>query len=380
MLKGIKLVRTVPFYVIIHITFFCEVNDMSALTEKQMEARKEFFQQPINQISIPENMTVRSLMENFAGMSIQARNIGTAAKIWETMLLDEDRPAVFLGMAGPLIAAGLRNVICDMVRKNYVDVVVSTGAIIYQDYLYARGHNHYRGTPFVDDTELGKLRIDRIYDVFTDDLAFEDTDDYISRICDEMRPGIYSSREFMIELSKTIDDKNSILKTCVDMEKPVFIPAINDSSIGIGILKHWARNKEGARVTIDSIKDNHEMVNTIMQSNVTSAVYIGGGVPKNFINDAVVMANFDFGANSEGHKYAIQVSTATPIDGGLSGSTLSEAITWGKIEHSAKKANVYQEVSIGLPLLFAYLNDNKRISQRNSLKFDFDIELKEVAD
>jgi deoxyhypusine synthase len=340
--------------------------------------REEYFSTPIKQVSINEDMTVRQLVDNFSEMSIQARNLGVAAKIWEKMLLDEDRPTVILGLAGPLIAAGLRNVICDMLTKNMVDVVVSTGAIIYQDYFYARGYQHYRGTPLVDDSKLCKMRINRIYDVFSDDLKFEETDDFISKHCDKFKPGTYSSREFMLELAKTIDDDNSILKTCADLEKPLFIPALNDSSIGIGVLKHWARNKEGERVIIDMIKDNYEIVSVIMQSQATSAVYIGGGVPKNFVNDAVVMANFDFGAGFEGHKYAIQVSTAKPFDGGLSGSTLSEAVAWGKIGYTAKKTNVYLEASIGLPLLYAYLNDNKEISKRRDIKFDFEMELKEV--
>jgi deoxyhypusine synthase len=344
---------------------------MTEFTEEQQKERKKYFAEPINQIKIEDDMSVRSLMDNFSGMSIQARSLGVAAKIWESMLLDDERPTVFLGLAGPLIAAGLRNVICDLVKNGMVDVIVSTGAVIYQDYFYARGNKHYLGTPKIDDSVIGKLRVNRIYDVFTDDIEFEETDDYISRFSDELEPGIYSSREFLIELARTIDDENSILKTCVEMGKPIFIPAVNDSSIGIGILKHWVRHEEGKRVVIDSIKDNHEIVDIILKSKCTSAIYIGGGVPKNFVNDAVVMANFDFGAGLDGHKYAIQLSTAMPMDGGLSGSTLSEAVAWGKVNYAAKKTNVYMEASVGLPLLYAYLNDNKDIQKRKTPEFKF---------
>jgi deoxyhypusine synthase len=349
------------------------------LTEEQKKERVQFFNTAINQISINENMTVRDLVDNFSGMSIQARNLGTAAKIWENMLFDDEKPTIFLGLAGPLIAAGLRNVICDLIKKNLVDVVVSTGAIIYQDYFYARGNKHYCGTPFVNDNDLGKLRVNRIYDVFSDDIAFEETDNFISEVSDGLEPKNYSSREFLIELSKTIDDKNSILQTCVEMNKPIFIPAMNDSSIGIGLMNHWARQKPGNRVIIDSIKDNYEIVKIILNSTSTGAIYIGGGVPKNFVNDAIVMANFDFGAGFEGHKYAIQLSTAMPMDGGLSGSTLSEAVAWGKVSYTARKTNVYLEASIGLPLLFAYLAGNSNISKKKQLNFDFNkMEMKTI--
>jgi deoxyhypusine synthase len=337
---------------------------MTKLTEEQQRERDQFITEPINQVKVVDDMTVRDMLHNFSDMSIQARSLGTAAKVWESMIMDDAPQTIFLGLAGPLIAAGLRNVICDMIKKNMVDVVVSTGAIIYQDYFYARGNKHYRGTPQIDDSVIGKLRINRIYDVFSDDIQFEETDEFISSFSDTLKPGNYSSREYLIELAKTIDDENSILKTCVEAGKPIFIPALNDSSIGIGIMKHWARHDEGERVIIDSIKDNYEIVQIILNAKSTSGVYIGGGVPKNFINDAVVMANFDFDAGLEGHKYAVQISTAMPMDGGLSGSTLSEAISWGKVAYSARKTNVYLEASVGLPLLYAYLNDNKELSGR----------------
>jgi deoxyhypusine synthase len=334
--------------------------------------REKLLHTPINQIQINENMTIRELVDNFATMSIQARNIGNAAKIWERMLTDEERPTIFLGLTGPLIAAGLRNILSEIVKKNMVDVVVSTGAIMYQDLLYARGGKHHHGTINVNDEKLRDLRINRIYDVFSDDMLFFEADDYVDKYTQSnMQPGSYSSRQFLMELSKEIEDENSILKACYDTKTPIFVPALNDCSIGIGLTKYWANNKEKPKVTIDSIKDNYEMVQIILELKSTGAVYIGGGVPKNFINDAIVMANFDFGAEVEGHKYAIQISTAIPMDGGLSGSTLGEAIAWGKVKGDARKSMVFLEASIGLPLLFGYLNTNNLCSKRSRMNFKF---------
>ncbi len=334
--------------------------------------RKKYLHTPVNQIRIHEEMTIRDLVDNFSTMSIQARNIGNAAKIWEKMLTDEEKPTIFLGLAGPLIAAGLRNILSALVKKNMVDVIVSTGAIVYQDLLYARGGQHHHGNIIVNDKKLRDLRINRIYDVFSDDLLFYETDDYVDKYTqNSMKAGNYSSREFLRELSTEIQDDNSILKACYDTNTPVFVPALNDSSIGIGLTRYWANNKDKPKVIIDSIKDNYEMVQIILQSKSSGAVYIGGGVPKNFINDAIVMANFDFGAEVEGHKYAIQISTALPMDGGLSGSTLGEAIAWGKVKSNARKSMVYLEASIGLPLIFGYLNANKNPLQRPKMNFQF---------
>lgn len=334
--------------------------------------RKKLMEKPVNQIKIHEEMTVRELVENFSSMSIQARNIGNAAKIWKRMLTDDERSTIFMGLTGPLIAAGLRNVLSEIVKKNLVDVVVSTGAIVYQDLLYSRGGQHHHGIINVDDQKLRDLRINRIYDVFSDDILFYETDDYVDKYTQRnIKPGNYSSREFLMEISKEIKDENSILKACYDTGTPIFVPALNDSSIGIGLTKYWANNKEKPKVILDSIKDNYEMVQIILQSNTTGAVYIGGGVPKNFINDAIVMANFDFGATVEGHKYAIQISTAIPMDGGLSGSTLGEATSWGKVKGDARTSMVYMEASVGLPLIFGYLNGNKNALKRPRMDFKF---------
>jgi deoxyhypusine synthase len=152
---------------------------------------------------------------------------------------------------------------------------------------------------------------------------------------------------------------------------PIFVPALNDSSIGIGLTKYWAEHQDQPKVTIDSIKDNYEIVQIVLNSKATAAIYIGGGVPKNFVNDAIVMANFDFDAKVEGHSYAIQVSTAIPMDGGLSGSTLNEAVSWGKIKNETRNTMVFLEASIGLPLLYGYLKEKKCGAQRTKPHFEF---------
>lgn len=341
-------------------------NDKQLINE-----RNKYLTKPITQLDVTNNMTIGQLVDQFSGMSIQARNLGTAAQIWERMLTDQEPQTIFLGLTGPLIAAGLRNVIANLIRENMVDVVVSTGAIVYQDFLYSLGGKHYHGFVDANNKELRKLRINRIYNVFTDDFKFEETDDYIDKFTRQLPPGNYSSRQFLHELAKDAKDENSILKASNDSDVPIFVPALNDSSIGIGLTKYWSIYKEEPKVVIDAIKDNYEMVQIILESKSTSAVYIGGGVPKNFVNDAIVMANFDFDAAVEGHTYAIQISTAIPMDGGLSGSTLNEAVSWGKIKDETKNVMVYQEASIGLPMLYSYLKEKNVAKNRKRPTFKF---------
>ena len=343
-----------------------------ALTPDRAEAKKKLLSQEIRQVQVHPEMRVSAMVEAMADMSIQARNLGMCGRVLSDMMADEARPTVFLGLAGPLIAAGLRQVIRDLVVGGYVDVVVSTGAIVYQDVYQARGHGHFRGTPAADDVRLHELRIDRIYDTYVDEDKFWETDTWCGRIADELPPGNYSSRAYIDFLGGKLTDPNSIVYQCHRLGVPIFCPAINDSSIGIGLTEHRHRCRLETRpgIAIDSIRDNYELVQIVRHSKKTAAIYVAGGVPKNYINDAIVTAYI---FNQErGHDYAVQVTTAVTQDGGLSGSTLGEAQSWGKIESQAKFAMAWVEPSVSLPLLAAYLFDKHAPPARPRLTFDWD--------
>jgi len=339
------------------------------LTPAQHRQKREVLSTPVEPIDLETTNTIDDLVVAFRGASIQARRIGMCAEVYEKMLTDPDRPTVILGMAGPLIAAGLRKVIRDLIEHNLVDAIVSTGAIMYQDYYQARGYVHYVGNPDADDRNLRDLYIDRIYDTYVDESKFWETDQWIGKFADELQPGNYSSRMFLEALAGTVDDENSILVTARKHGIPIFAPAINDSSIGIGLTEHYHRcKKEGRKgVTIDSIQDNYELTQLVVKSKCTSAVYVAGGVPKNFINDSVVMS-YIFGKDTGGHRYAIQLTTDVPHWGGLSGSTLSEATSWGKVSKNATHQMAFVEPSVSLPLVAGYLmkknagKSRKRIS------------------
>jgi len=332
--------------------------------------KRDFLSDPIQQIDLEKIKNVSELLDQYAGASIQARNLGLAAQVFERMVIDEERPTILLGLAGPLIAAGLRKVIRDLIHYNLVDVVVSTGAILYQDYYAAKGGIHSTGSPEADDAQLRELLIDRIYDTYVDEEKFQQFDTSIARFADTLEPRGYSTREFISLLSETIDDENSILVTARKKGVPIFCPAINDSSIGIGLTEHYyvAKKTGRPRITIDSIRDNFELTQIVVKSNRTSAIYVAGGVPKNYINDSVVMG-YIFGRDTGGHKYALQVTTDVPHWGGLSGSTLSEARSWGKVNKKANFAMAFVEPSVALPLLTAYALEKKIYKGRPRLRY-----------
>ncbi|MHC4984556.1 MAG: deoxyhypusine synthase family protein [Planctomycetota bacterium] len=339
---------------------------------KRRDRKRQLLARKVHQADLGRNTKVADLVEQMGGMSIQARNIGRCAEVLKRLYKDKARPTVFLGLAGPLIAAGLRKVILDLVVGGYVDVIVSTGAILYQDIYQARGFQHYRGTPTADDVELHELRIDRIYDTYVDEEKFWETDTWCGRVADELEPGNYSSRAYLDHVGSKLTDPNSIVHQCHKLGVPMFCPAINDSSIGIGLTEHYHRHRTDGtgRIAIDSLRDNYELVQTVLKSKKTAAIYVAGGVPKNYINDSIVMAYI---FNQErGHDYAIQVTTAVTQDGGLSSSTLGEAQSWGKVDAKAKFAMAWVEPSVSLPLLAAYAFNRFPAPARARLRFQWE--------
>lgn len=342
------------------------------LTTAQHRAKQEVLSTPVEPVDLEAINGIDDLVTSFRGASIQARRIGECAEIWEKMATDPDRPTILLGLAGPLVAAGLRKVIRDLITHNLIDAIVSTGAIMYQDYYQAKGYHHYVGNPDADDTNLRGLYIDRIYDTYVDEAKFWETDCGIGKFADTLKPGNYSSRMFLSELAGTITDDQSILFNAKKYGIPVFAPAINDSSTGIGLTEHYHRcQKEGRKgVTIDSIQDNYELTQIVVKSNCTSAVYIAGGVPKNFINDSVVMS-YIFDRDTGGHRYAIQLTTDVPHWGGLSGSTLAEATSWGKVSTKASHQMAFVEPSVSLPLVAGYLIKKGAGKNRSRIVYDW---------
>lgn len=335
-----------------------------------MVSKKDVLKEKVKQIDFDEIVTVKDLVEAYKDSSIQSRALATCAIAYEKALKDKSRPTVILGLAGPLVAAGLRKVIADMIKFGIVDAIVTIGAIPYQDFYQARGYNHYKCSPRCDDLALREVFVDRIYDTLVDEDKFRETDEVIGNIAGELEPRGYSSREFMKILGEAIDDEDSILYNAAKYGVPVFVPALNDSSIGIGLtgLYYKRRMADEPFMRIDPIRDNWELTQLKINAEKTAVIYIGGGVPKNYIQQTEVICE-TLGHDKGGHHYAIQITQDTPQWGGLSGCTFEEAQSWGKINRDANKSVAYVEASIGMSIMVGYILQSEVWKGRKRLKY-----------
>ncbi len=334
-----------------------------------MQTKEDFLKTTVEHIDI-KKVDATPFIQSFKSMSFSSRDLARASEIYDMMLKDKDC-TIILTLAGSTSAGGCMQLYVDLVKNNMVDAIVATGAsIVDMDFFEALGFKHYQGTPHVDDTQLRKLYIDRIYDTYIDEEQLQACDTTIGKIADSLPPRPHSSREFIQEmgryLTKHAKKKDSLVQTAYEKGVPIFCPAFSDSSAGFGLVHHqW--HAKGAHVTIDSVKDFLELTKIKMKSPTSGLLMIGGGVPKNFAQDTVVCAEV-LGKEVPMHKYAIQLTVADVRDGACSSSTLKEASSWGKVDTTYEQM-VYAEATLSLPLLASYAYHKGNWKSRTQKEF-----------
>jgi deoxyhypusine synthase len=301
------------------------------------------------------DVTDRSVSEITRAMTetgFQGRKLGESVEAW--------------------VPAGMRGIITYLITHRLIDCLVSTGANIFHDIHESLNRKHYLGTHLANDEILFSHGIDRIHDVFAVEEEFREADRLIGNFGASLdNDRIYSSREFISLLGARVKElggrNDSIIVSAYDHNVPIFVPALTDSSIGIGLV--YAR-RQGHEVIVDQIKDADEITQIVEHSEKTGVVYVGGGVPKNFIQQTEVIASL-MGGDVEGHDYAIQYTTDAPHWGGLSGCTFDEAVSWGKIAGGARKVQVFVDATIALPIVTHALRERMEGVERKGPMFDW---------
>ncbi|MBI4318707.1 MAG: deoxyhypusine synthase family protein [Chloroflexi bacterium] len=307
-----------------------------------------FLRKPVEHPRIqPQDNSASSLLRAMSGTGYQGKNLGIAADIWTAML--ESKTTVILGLAGALIPAGMREIFAYLIENKMVDCIVSTGANLFHDCHESLGRCHYQGSHQIDDVQLQAAGVDRIYDIFASEQEFRNTDSFIAEFALGLPSGApLTTREFMGELGLAVaraGGHDGLVTSAARDGVPIYCPAIGDSSIGIALGQ--ARLESGKVVMFDVIKDALELAQVVDASPQTGVIYLGGGTPKNFIQQATIFMP----GQQAGHRYAIQITTDSPHWGGLSGCTFEEAQSWGKILPSAEKVSVHCDATIAFPIL-----------------------------
>ena len=335
------------------------------------QRREQLMVVPTEPFRVEARNSASSLLERMTRTAFQGRQLGEAFEVWKAMLADPDC-TILMGLSGAMVPAGMRRLVQFMIENRLIDILTSTGANFFHDIHETRGFHHYQGSPSMDDEVLGEVMVDRMYDVLADEIRFREHDLWIGSFAsrlDQSRP--YTTREFLYKLGLEVGKdcpEDGIVTAAARHGVPLFCPAIGDSSIGIGVAE--SRHRGENRLMFDMMADVLEITNAVADSEATGVIYFGGGTPKNYTQQSEVVAIL-MNRGKSGHRYGVQIVTDAPHWGGLSGCTLAESQSWGKIAKGARMVDCHCDSTIAMPLLVsAMAEQTDLISSRKPPTFD----------
>lgn len=301
-------------------------------------------------------MTVTELIELYASAGYNARKLGEAAELFYRMI-DEDA-TICLTISGAMTPLGYGGLVKELIERGFVDWIISTGANIYHEDHFAWDLPVRQGHHQVDDDVLHNKDIVRIYDVFIRGEGTLQKQDKVLQEAfkNELQGTSFTTAEFTHIMGKHAKQskcpENSFLATAYDYDVPVYISTLKDSSLALDLIP---LRLQGKIFLLDFVREITEQASIVYNSEKTGALEIGGGVPKNTVQQTGPTLDQILRVNHGGLNYIIQLTDARPDTGGLSGATLQEGKSWGKVKTSHENlVTVYGDASISFPLLCAY--------------------------
>jgi len=305
----------------------------------------------VEQMKLSPGMTISEIATEMekAGV-LGAGRLGKAVKIATEMFQDKDYTR-FLTLAGPIVASGLRQIVRNLIRAEYIHGIVTTGANVTHDLIEAFGYKHEIGTSLVNDQALKRKGVGRIYDIYIKEAAFrkleKETHRILAEISEEKRRNI-ATYELLWEIGKRLKDRNSILKTAEIKKVPIISPAIHDSMLGIHL---WTFSQLHP-LAVNPLLDFNKLTDMLFTAKKSGAIIVGGGVPKHHILAANMLRG--------GVDAAIQITFDRPEAGALSGAPLEEAISWRKVRSGGKLVTVIGDATILFPIIILAAIENVR--------------------
>ena len=319
---------------------------------------------PIYPLELQSIHTIDDLVRAMGRTAFTARQIGDAADVVEAMARDKDCHVV-MTLSGAMTVAKMGLLFCDLVESGIVKAIVSTGALMAHGLVEATGRSHFRYDPRMNDRELFVAGYNRVYDSLEPEVNLDAVEEVVQHILDrwDADEAVCSWKinrrigEYLMRHTKG----RGILKTCTERNVPVFVPAFTDSELGIDFALHGRlRAKSGRpRLRFDPYEDFEHYAATMLATKQMGILTIGGGVPRNWAQQFGVYAELLARRGYEKlplkrYKYGVRICPEPVNWGGLSGSTYTEAVSWGKFippEEGGRFAEVLDDATVALPLV-----------------------------
>jgi deoxyhypusine synthase len=302
----------------------------------------------VHQITPKNNITVNNLLSELTSVGVMgAGKLALSTDILESMI-KEKNCKVFMGVAGAMIPGGMKNILIEYLKNKWIDVFVTTGAMLTHDLVEALGYHHYQGSEKADDLELKKQGYDRMFDSYMPNNVYEGLEDFFEKHTSKLQE-TNSIAKFLKILGK-LAPKDSLINTAYKNNIPIFCPALSDSGLGLMV---WGQTSKGKEFKVKAFEDLKDIMDIAWTSTNSGVFYIGGGTPKNFIQQSM-----QFAPNLA--KYGVQITTDRPEPGGSSGAPLKEGISWGKLNPKANYVDLICDATIALPFITSALKDRLR--------------------
>ena len=323
----------------------------------------KFHGKDIPHIKLDPKMTIEDLVDVFASSGYNGRQLGEAAKLYAKMIKED--ATICLTVSGAMTPVGFGGIIKTLIERGFVDWIVTTGANVYHEDHFAWGLPVKQGHFDVDDMKLYENEIVRIRDVYIKFHETLETEDLIIQkmFANDFTDKPFTTAEFCNLMGKISKEKSkfpekSFITTAYDYDVPVYISTMKDSSLALNLAVHRLHDKV---YSLDFVKEIIEQASILYNSKKSGILELGGGVPKNTAQQTGPLLDQILQRNDGGQDYVIQITDARPDTGGLSGATLQEGKSWGKVQDAHHDMiTVYADSTIAFPILALYVLSNQK--------------------
>ncbi|MCW5958136.1 MAG: deoxyhypusine synthase family protein [Pyrinomonadaceae bacterium] len=342
------------------------------VAQKKTKASK-FLTVPTRPVPIDRDRSVAGLLEKMEGAGFGARQLAEAHRIWLDML--DDNSTIYMCASGNVISSGMRRLLAYVIKNRFVDVLVMSGSVLYQDIHETLGRNHYQGHPSMSDEELAASDIARVGDVLANREEFQEADEWVGSVINQLdQSRAYSVREFMHLMGRELAEiahEDGIMTSAFKSRIPVYCPDLQATELSVGVAR--ARFLKNAQFTFDMTHDTIEMMQIAQKTRNSAIITLGSSNSQNMVNVAEVSSYINR-TNPRGHKYAISITTdSVPLDGRTPSYSSNHTSNFGKLGKGATTAFVPCDPSIALPMIITALSQTaaKFMKGRKRPNFSF---------
>jgi deoxyhypusine synthase len=320
--------------------------------------------EPLVPLDIAKLDTVDALLEAMSNTAFGGRRLGEAADVLEEMIRDENCFRV-VTISGAMTIAKQGLVLCEMIDRGWVQAVVATGALMTHGFVEGAGMLHFKHRASMRDEDLFEKGYNRVYDTIELEKNLDDAEEILDRVLSRIDAGTtLSSHTLLAHMGQLLEENDAgraILRSAVQQQVPIYVPAFTDSELGLDFAIHNRKllAKGETPFGFNPFLDLEDFANRVKPHESLGIFTIGGGVPRNWAQQVapyLEIASDRLGLNEPArrYRYAVRICPEPEHWGGLSGCSYTEGVSWGKFvpeSEGGRHVEVHADATIAWPIV-----------------------------